>query len=330
MSGMQKKNINKIITQKIDSWVKSIDCVTSLKHILNTDTPVTDQISQFQNTVKDNILVSGGCIASMLLGEEINDVDLYFTNEKVAKQVAQYYVNKLLLSGNLTSTDKVSESKIINNNTGGVAIFIKSMGVVTDQTKTENYEYFETSLENSVDEFFKEYNNKNQNSTKSSHDVKFLSSNAITLHSDIQIILRFVGNAEQIHKNFDFVHATNYWTSDTGVVFNEKALQSLLERRLYYVGSLFPVASIFRLRKFIQRGYKISAGEMFKIAYDVSKLNLDDPFVLKEQLLGCDVAYFTEVLSIVTKGSSKDIDRTYLFTVINDIFNEGNGNDYES
>src|SRR3546814_2013322 len=41
----------------------------------------------------------------------------------------------------------------------------------------------------------------------------FVSTNAITLSDKIQIVLRFYGEADAIHENYDFVHCTNYWTS---------------------------------------------------------------------------------------------------------------------
>src|SRR3546814_939057 len=41
----------------------------------------------------------------------------------------------------------------------------------------------------------------------------FMSTNAITLSDKIQIVLRFYGEADAIHENYDFVHCTNYWTS---------------------------------------------------------------------------------------------------------------------
>ena len=89
-------------------------------------------------------------------------------------------------------------------------------------------------------------------------------------------------------------------------------------KELRYNGSLYPVAAMFRMRKFIQRGWKINVGQMFKIAYDISNLDLNDISVLREQLTGVDVAYFMEVLSKLTR--TEDVDRTYLFSVLNEIF----------
>ena len=88
-----------------------------------------------------------------------------------------------------------------------------------------------------------------------------------------------------------------------------------MSRELKYVGSMFPVCSIFRIRKFIKRGWVITAGEIFKICYDISKLNFEDSNVMKEQLTGVDVAYFLEVIDKLNqdKQNGVDIDRTYIF-----------------
>ena len=79
---------------------------------------------------------------------------------------------------------------------------------------------------------------------------------------------------------------------------------------------------MFRLRKFIRRGWTITAGEMFKIAYDISKLNLDDVEILEDQLTGVDAAYFHEVISILKNNKDRDINRAYLFELIARIFDE--------
>jgi hypothetical protein len=82
---------------------------------------------------------------------------------------------------------------------------------------------------------------------------------------------------------------------------------------------------LFRIRKFISRGYKISAGQITKIAFDISKLDLTSPSVLHDQLIGVDYAYFAQVISLLidpTKNadSAAAIDRTYLFKIIDQVY----------
>ena len=73
---MKKKTINAIISKKVKEWLKSIDDEEVVKYI------------------SDKIIVTGGCITSMLLNEEINDFDIYFKDKKSVKLISEYYCNK--------------------------------------------------------------------------------------------------------------------------------------------------------------------------------------------------------------------------------------------
>ena len=151
----------------------------------------------------------------------------------------------------------------------------------------------------------------------------FFSSNAITLKGKIQLIIRFYGKPDKIHENFDFVHCTNYWSShNRKLVLNELALESILTKQLYFNNSVFPVSTLFRIRKFMRRGFNISAGEVFKIAYKVSKLNLDDTATLEEQLVGVDSAYFSSFIFEIrkVKAAGNNVDETVVGKLIDKIF----------
>lgn len=330
MPGMQKKQINRYISDRIRWWAYSIKdpkCFQGIFELKNMEEPTEEDkkaISDFQQEVIDATIVTGGCIASMLLGEEVNDLDIYFKNRAIARKVGRYYLNTM--SEKLGTTDYVKRVDTHDNERGGIDLYIKSMGVVGDETKgTDGYSYFEHRDPKLVDEFFTAYAKKlGKKETRPKHSVSFLSSNAITLNNDIQIILRFCGDTEQIHDNFDFVHCTNWWSEETGVVYNPEALAAILERRLYYIGSQFPVATIFRFRKFIERGWRVTGGEMLKVAFDVHTLDLTDPRVLRDQCAGMDLAYFNEVIALLdNRAEGEAIDRTYLFRALDKIFKLG-------
>lgn len=70
---MQIKTIQKNIEAKLEEWLKTI-----------SDEPL-------RNEVKKSILVSGGCIVSMLLNEPVNDFDIYLMDIDVLKRLATYY-----------------------------------------------------------------------------------------------------------------------------------------------------------------------------------------------------------------------------------------------
>src|SRR3546814_11138454 len=99
-----------------------------------------------------------------------------------------------------------------------------------------------------------------------------MSTNAITLSDKIQIVLRFYGEADAIHENYDFVHCTNYWTrKDANLTLRQPALESLLFTELRYVGSKYPVCSVIRLREFISGGGGVNAVKILKMMLQISK-----------------------------------------------------------
>lgn len=152
--------------------------------------------------------------------------------------------------------------------------------------------------------------------------VLFVTTNAITLSDQMQLVLRFQGEVDEIHKNYDFVHCTSSWTSwDKKLTLRPEALEAIITKELKYIGSKYPICSLIRTRKFITRGWTINAGQYVKMAYQVSKLNLDSVSVLEDQLVGVDSAYFNQLIHELGKQSSGDaVDATYLMTLIDKIF----------
>jgi hypothetical protein len=149
----------------------------------------------------------------------------------------------------------------------------------------------------------------------------FMSTNAITLSRRVQIILRFYGEPDEIHKNYDFVHCTNYWTSwDKKLVLHQAALESLLAKELRYVGSKYPICSIFRIRKFIQRGWSINVGQILKAIIQISELDLKNPAVLEDQLTGVDVAYFTQLIAKLKEKDPEKVNSAYLVEILDRMF----------
>lgn len=295
--GFKRKTIQKNIEQKLDEWIKTIDD------------------KDLQASVRSSVVVTGGSIASMLQGELPNDYDVYFKDVGIAQKVTEYYLNKLPKNEN----DKVKRQEArIRQDQSGIEIFIKSAGIAGEEISQSEYQYFEYQPEGASHKYLDQLATKDTGK----YTVAFMTSNAITLTDGIQIIIRFCGNPETIHKNFDFVHCTNWYTKSDGVVLNRHALEAILAKELRYIGSRFPISSMFRLKKFIRRGWTITAGEMFKIAFDISKLDLNNTSVLKEQLTGMDQAYFNEVIRELNKQENRELDRTYLFELITRIFDE--------
>jgi hypothetical protein len=153
----------------------------------------------------------------------------------------------------------------------------------------------------------------------------FMSTNAITLSNGIQIIVRFYGEPSQVHDTFDFVHTKAYYDIGDGkITVPKEVYEATVNKTLLYTGSRYPVCSVFRLRKFINRGWTINAGQILKMCMQISDLDLWDIDVLEEQLIGVDSIYFMQLIEQFRKQKEKngnfEITTDYVLSVVDKIF----------
>ncbi len=125
--------------------------------------------------------------------------------------------------------------------------------------------------------------------------------NAVTIkcaeiEQPIQLIRVVTGEPRDIIQTFDYVHTTNFYNIRDGLVINTAAASSLLQKKLVYVGTKYPVAALFRLRKFLSRGWTIDVSQIIKMALQISDLNLRDPQVFSEQVRGVDESAVTAAI----------------------------------
>ena len=360
---MKTKTINAIISKKINNWLNSID-----------DKALVGKI-------KRDIIVTGGCITSMLLNEKVNDFDVYLKTKDSLLALSEYYTKKFneknsgkqnhighplhawvldgrsvekWKSGEITlssfaydypdykysevndwsySEDDKSEKQrailrvsgmLLNTPPDRVKIMVNSDGIAEDS------DYVADAAEYDIDAYLDALGDGDEiDADEVDKEIEkyapiFLSTNAITLSGKIQIVVRFYGEPEEIHKNYDFIHATNYWTYNTGAILNQRALEAILNKELHYIGSKYPICSLVRTRKFIKRGWQINAGQYVKMSFQISKLNLEDIYVLEDQLVGVDSIYFLNFLENLKRRVRFDkgfvITQDYLTTVIDKIF----------
>ena len=265
--------------------------------------------------VEKNSIITGGSIVSMLLNEDVNDFDYYFTDKETATRVAEYYVNKF-------NKDKGFNARVeVKEETGRIKIIVKDKGIVGEPQSHETDEGESITLfddDTSTVEELKEKETEKYNPI-------FLSTNAISLTGKIQLVIRFYGDAEKIHENYDFVHATCFWRSeDNFLSLPREALEAILTKELIYTGSKYPLCSIFRTKKFIKRGWQINAGQYLKMVLHLNQMDLHDLETLQEQLTGVDSAYFEQVIEHMKNKMEENpnfkVENTYLFEVINRIF----------
>ena len=288
---MKAKTIKKILTTKRQEWIKSID-----------DDDLRGKL--FKDTI-----ITGGCIASMLLDEPVNDYDIYFTNKTTLVKVVKYYIQKF------KQLNPESELGITYEDTDDrVTIKVRrssreSMASEDGFNFTDDpYEDLETHAEA-------------PNQEKPKYRPVYLSANAITLSDKIQLVIRFYGDPETIHSNYDFEHCKCYMHR-TNLVLPAKSLEALLTKELVYTGSKYPLASIIRTRKFIKRGFKINAGQYLKMALQLNDLDLMHLPTLEDQLIGMDAVYFAQILAAIPPEAKINdrIDSYYVIGIINRFF----------
>lgn len=346
--GAKRRTIVRVIREKVEDWLASLP-------------------EPIRNEVRSDVIVTGGSIASLLLGEPINDFDIYLKTNRSAYILASHYCGEFnrkkaqatrgrydgpapFARYYIPGSENLAQVRGLSMDPNArVGVFVKSAGAAGERPEDsedlpaaymdapvadneQGYEYFETNPDDSDNaERFVEQISRVMSSPEGNvpqeNRVKyrpvFMSQNAITLSDKVQIVLRFTGSAQEIHKNFDFTHATCYWEyfpydAGDGLTLPSAALEAMLSRTLHYSGSKYPICSLFRMRKFINRGWRISAGEITKMAFQISELNLTDINVLRDQLTGVDAAYFHELIKLVKEGTEagKPIDSTYIINLI--------------
>jgi len=128
---MKIKTITKHLDKKITDWLQSI----------------TDE--QLRARVKKDLIVTGGCIASMLLKEEVNDYDIYFKTKQTCFDISKYYVGKILPIYKNNISDSVIE-----------VVDSKSIPTKDYEETTQDYSkwsFFKKGLERSEEERIKIY-----------------------------------------------------------------------------------------------------------------------------------------------------------------------------
>jgi len=304
--GRKTNGIRRALKSKVGGWLASIEDETVRK------------------AAEQHTIVTGGSIASMLLGEQINDFDLYFRNIETAELVAKYYVDKFNeLSPKDKYTPEVRRQRLENirgDLEDRVVIWMQSAGIAAEEQG--EYNYFEQMEEGAAADFVESTVQEiAETPDKPKYRPIFLSENAITLSDKVQLVTRFYGEPDDIHKNYDFVHATCSYDFATNTLRTpEAALLSMMSRSLVYTGSLYPIASIFRMKKFLMRGWRITAGEQLKIMWQISELDLTKYEVLREQLTGVDMAYMWQLIDALKNVEREKINSTYVAEIIDRIF----------
>lgn len=213
--------------------------------------------------------IAGGAIASLMLDEEPSDYDFYFKDAEACLKAAEYFID-LMEGAEYACKAEQGED--------GVSIFV-SHGIYKVERNGEKYQ------------------------------PVAVTSNAFSFTDSVQFVIRFAASPEEITKNFDFVHSKGIYDYQADeLIVSEETEKAIMGKRVVFTGSAYPLASLIRTRKFVSRGWKINAGQYLKIALQLNKLNLSDPAVLREQLVGVDLFHFDAFLQKLSAVGMENVD----------------------
>lgn len=127
----------------------------------------------------------------------------------------------------------------------------------------------------------------------------------------VQLIKKVFGNRHEVLRSFDFTVCMGAYEYNNNVIdLHERFLYDLANRNLVFnINAQYPIASMWRVRKYLARGFKIPAVELIKLALSIHRLTINSYADLREQLEGID----TLLLKSVTDALSARADDVYEF-----------------
>lgn len=104
-------------------------------------------------------------------------------------------------------------------------------------------------------------------------------------------------NPKDIINEFDYTICMGaYDVKNDMFILGDNFLKHNSQKRLVFnTNSKYPICALYRAKKFLNRGYKISGTEVIKITLSIHRLKLDNYKDLKEQLMGIDTLMLKEL-----------------------------------
>ena len=181
--GLKAKTINKVLFKKISGWIATLP-------------------EDMAKIATENVIVSGGCIASMLLGERPNDYDCYFKTRAATLAMARHYVGG-------------KGSVLIEEHDDRIRLIVRQ-GAEVDGA--EDMPLGEEELVDEYDPADDVAADEVKAEGRALYELAYVTTNAISLSGGLQLVTRFFGEPDEIHANYDFAHCTNYYDYKTNTL----------------------------------------------------------------------------------------------------------------
>lgn len=146
----------------------------------------------------------------------------------------------------------------------------------------------------------------------------FETSNAITYKNEngpnIQLIIHPLMMLDDVHdliNSFDYTICMGaYDFSEDEFILHDRFLEHLARKELYYnIKARYPIASLFRLHKFLKRGYTISGIEIIKLGLSINNINISDNRKLSEHINGIDVSILQDLCNCLNNTEEYNFEK---------------------
>jgi hypothetical protein len=133
-------------------------------------------------------------------------------------------------------------------------------------------------------------------------------------------------NPKNIIEQFDYSVCMGAYDLDTQeFTLNENFLEHIARRELYYnIKGKYPLASLFRLRKYFKKGYTISGTEIIKLGLSINNLNIKDYRELKQQLEGIDTLFLEQLTNklLTSEYANKKYDFNEFLNLVDEYYQD--------
>ena len=140
------------MNQNLKNWKIKLFTTLEREDILRVKPILKVRLEPFLNVVRGiiaadkNFWVSGGCIASILQDEMINDIDVYFRDDGIGRAVKEYYINSYpdeIMDINTKYQEIEVDGKLVTTNAvtlkNGIQIITKHYGAPDEVRKTFDF-----------------------------------------------------------------------------------------------------------------------------------------------------------------------------------------------
>jgi hypothetical protein len=141
---------------------------------------------------------------------------------------------------------------------------------------------------------------------------------------DYQLIKKIYGSESNVIKQFDFSVCTcAYDPRKSEFYLHDKFFENLSTRTLVFdINAKYPISSLYRVKKYLQKGYQLPAVELIKIALSINNLNMSSYKDLRDQLEGIDTLFLKSVTDAFLDKEDDGYDFANAIEFIEKVLNE--------